>query len=455
MITIEEQPYAWAARGQKLIYRASSDETAQSGFKYIVRVTDVSNTRNYEFLYDPTPFDGKLYFDLNPLVYLRNWENDSGGKYIIPHYSPWDTPTEEPETYGYSRYDVEIGEGWVIDGIFTENVEGAAEAEMVYIFNAYLQPFYGYRPDPNLDANLAAVYALYSNETYAWSDRFIGTHNFYFVDTFSAYLSLDSVFIPTYDSDWGAIAAPVYTDGPLTSNDVRKIRIELYYDGATSTVTDTLTLVPTSATVYPFLHLGCYPQNLKIGGSSPDPTAYDWDFYRIYFLTNGDDPASVPYVFYNAAKYGQHDCKNDIIRIAWVSMRGGWDYFNFIKRSEITNQVDRKQFTRRLNNNTSGIFYPNQRQTIDTLNLNERILTVNSDWIQENEFVYLKNLFNSNQVQWLTKTTLYPLRNNAGQEPEQAVPVSLVDTTFIEQRGRNGKKVNVTLKFKVTQDFWT
>lgn len=454
MITIEEQPYAWAARGQKLIYRASSDETAQVGFKYIIRVNDLSASKYYEFLYDPTPFDAKVYFDLNPLVYLRNWEVDNGTT-GIPHYTAWDSPTEEPETYGYSRYQVDISEGWTVDGLFTENPESQVSAEEVNIFNAYLQPFYGYRPNPNGVGNLAATYALYDNTTYCWSDRFIGTNSFYLADTFSAYINPNSVFIPTNNSDWGAIAAPVYTDGPLTGNNVRKCTVTLYYNNAASSVTDTLILVPTSATVYPFLHIGVYPQNLKAGNTSPDPTAYDWDFYRVVFLDSNDDPASVPYIFYNAEKYGQHDCRNDIIRIAWVSMRGGWDYFNFIKRSEITNQVDRKQFTRRLNNSSSSIFYSNQRQTIDTLNLTERVLTVNSDWLEENEFVYLKNLFSSNQVQWLTRSTIYPMTNNNTQNPEQALPVSLIDTSFIEQRGRNGKLVNVTLKFKITQNYWT
>jgi hypothetical protein len=47
------------------------------------------------------------------------------------------------------------------------------------------------------------------------------------------------------------------------------------------------------------------------------------------------------------------------------------------------------------------------------------------------------------------------MTNNNTQNPEQALPVSLIDTSFIEQRGRNGKLVNVTLKFKITQNYWT
>lgn len=457
MITLEQQPYLHSARGQKLIYRASSTELAEPGFKYIVRVLDVFKNRNYDFLYDPTPFDEKLYFDLNPLVNLRNWENESG-KSIVPHYTPFDQFTEEPEGYGYSRYDVQIGEGWLINGIFTENPYEQyqpVDADQIYVYNAYLQPFYGFRPDPDGLNNLATTYSLQDNQTYCWSDRYENVHKWDIFDI-SQYVSPDNIFIPAYDSDWGAIALAGYNVGPLENNLIRKCQITLHYNNITAFVQYTKDFIYSNDDFYPFIHVGIYPQNLKLAGNPiPDPTSYDWDFYKIVFLDGPNDPVSRSYVIYNAAKYGQHDCKNDIIRIAWVSMRGGWDYFNFIKRSEITNQVDRKQFTRRLNNSSSGIFYPNQRQTIDLLNLNERILTVTSDWIQENEFIYLKNLFNSNQVHWLTKPTVYPVYSNNNQNPEQAVPVSLVDTSFIEQRGRNGKLVNVTLKFKITQNYWT
>lgn len=38
-ITINDQPYAWALRGQKLMIIATSTNTAQVGFRYGVDVT--------------------------------------------------------------------------------------------------------------------------------------------------------------------------------------------------------------------------------------------------------------------------------------------------------------------------------------------------------------------------------------------------------------------------------
>jgi hypothetical protein len=127
--------------------------------------------------------------------------------------------------------------------------------------------------------------------------------------------------------------------------------------------------------------------------------------------------------------------------LAWVNSRGGWDYFNFIKKSEITDNVERKQFKRVLFNGTSSIFTPYDRQLYDRQNIVTQNLTITSDWIQENEYIYLRSLLASNQVQLLTGTDMRP--------------VSLTETSFLERRERNGKLYNVTLKLSYSQDYWT
>jgi len=72
MITIIDQPYAWAVRGQKLMIVASSTETAQVGFRYGVEI-DIDGTL-YNFYVAAAP-DGNLYFDVQSLLNdMRNYE---------------------------------------------------------------------------------------------------------------------------------------------------------------------------------------------------------------------------------------------------------------------------------------------------------------------------------------------------------------------------------------------
>ena len=76
-------------------------------------------------------------------------------------------------------------------------------------------------------------------------------------------------------------------------------------------------------------------------------------------------------------------------------------------------------------------------------------LTIQSDWLQESEFLFLRSLFASNQVEMIDTTgiTSGTLGNRT--------PVSIVDTSYLERRERNGKKYNLTIKIKYSQDYWT
>jgi hypothetical protein len=152
------------------------------------------------------------------------------------------------------------------------------------------------------------------------------------------------------------------------------------------------------------------------------------------------------YCFYNAQLYGQSDCRFEYVRLAWVNSRSGWDYFNFIKKNEITNEIERKQYKQLLLNNF-GTFDNWQRQLTDRETMNTQTLTITSDWIQENEFVFLRSLLLSNQVDMLDTT--------GSKSLGYRTPVSIVDTSFTEKKERNGKLYNVTLKLKYSQDYWT
>jgi hypothetical protein len=148
------------------------------------------------------------------------------------------------------------------------------------------------------------------------------------------------------------------------------------------------------------------------------------------------------YYFYNAELYGQYDCRYNYVRLGWVNSRGGWDYFNFIKKNEITNNIDRKQYKRVLYNGTNTIFSRFDRQLFDRQNLVTQTLSIVSDWVQENEFVFLRSLLASNQVH---------LINNDGTH----VPVSMDESSFLERKERNGKLYNVSLKVTYSQDYWS
>ena len=442
-IAIEQAPYNWTARGQKIVYRVASTETAQLNFKYGVTVTVFSTGKVYSFLFDPNPNDLKLYFDMTSLVQLQNMENESEGGMV--HFTPVETVVDEAVGKGYESYTVVFSEWWDVTGSL---IKAGAQTfpSGFYAFNAYIQPFYGFRPSPETSA-APTRYALTSNTDFAWSDRWIRTSSKPAELSFPA-ATAPIIFIPAYNTDYGVITAQMGKAVMLT-NDASTAVFGM--NTGSGFISWSITLGNRA-----FAHLGCYPMNLN-DSSNPSvakPSVYpNWEWYSLKFVNLGGLDKSRTYVFYNADKFGQCDCKFDKIRLGWVGMRGGWDYFTFIKRNEWTNTLQRKQYTRIIEDGTSQIFDPSQRQYINRNVGVERTLLLTTDWIEENEFIYLRNLFAAKQIVMLVEPSVYPVTYSPAKPV--VVPVTLEENNFVEQRGRNGKLVNVSLKVKVAQDFWT
>jgi hypothetical protein len=151
---------------------------------------------------------------------------------------------------------------------------------------------------------------------------------------------------------------------------------------------------------------------------------------------------SADYIFWNECVYGNCECIWPNVRLAWVGARGGPEYWNFKKKSEYTTEVDRKLYKRPLFNNSPTIFYANDRGLNQRTNLAQRILTVTSDFLTQDEFIYLRGLIVSNQVQ---------LMNDDGSY----VSVNIDDTSYVEKRTYDGKLYNVTLKVRMANEYWT
>jgi hypothetical protein len=131
--------------------------------------------------------------------------------------------------------------------------------------------------------------------------------------------------------------------------------------------------------------------------------------------------------------------------LGWVNSRGGWDYFNFTKKSEVSNEIQRKPYRKVLFNGTPTIFSTNDRGKTDRRNLVEQVITATSDYITEAEFALLRSLMVSNQVTWLS--------TDQGKAIE--IPVNMEDTSYVEKKIRDGKLYNVTIKFKAANEYWT
>ena len=433
-LTLVDSPYQWTLRGQKLLYRLSSDNTTEDGFKYGIVVTDISTGKNYSFFIDRSPSTADLLFDLAPIIKMFNDESTPD-----MHTTPTQTSWSEPKGGSWNQYAIVFSEWWLIGGVLTQNVE-SEDSYGLYVMNGYYQPFNGYKP--SVDSAGETQLALASNTSRAWSDRFFNTHIWWEIPSgFGGNNNPLTTLIPCLNGDYGLLYVPLKTS--LAGN-ASEVVISLW---SGSTPLGTATQILTGNEV---LGVGVYPMNINDStlSSSVKPSSNaTWTHYQVIFRNASSVTRSINYIFYDAEKKGQYDCRYDYVRLAWVNSRSGWDYSNFIKKNEVTNEYDRKQYKRLLMNDV-GTFDQWQRQLTDRQTKVTQVLTITSDWIQENEFEFLKNMFASNQVE-IINTDI------SSKSHGYRTPVSIIDTSFTQKKERNGKLFNIVVKIKYSQEYWT
>jgi hypothetical protein len=429
-ITISDQPNTWSPRGQRLLFYLTSTQTAQPGFRIRAEVTVNSTGDIYAFMLSVDPYGGIIY-DLGSLVTLRNYEDD-------PNLHALTGEAEEPQGSGYDRYQVTFQEYWTVGGVLTP--QGSATTPVqILVVNGYYQMSDGYKPNANI-GSIDVKYALSSAaNSRAMSDRFSNTHSW--TKLYSAYVGTPfpgSIYIPVREADFGQLVVPGGSSY-LTSNAIDAWRISLVDSaGAAHTWTSG------SLSGYPVTTLGVYPANLNADPAVTEkPMDYpQWRYYVLSLLNAGGSAVAARYVFYNAEEWGQWDCRYSPVRLAWVNSRGGWDYFNFIKKNEITDAIERKQYKQTRWRSSSPFYLSSDRVLTDRETLVTQTLSVTSDWVQEEEYVFLRGLLVSNQVHIVNDDGTF-------------TPCSIEDTSFLERRERNGKLYNIALQVKYSQDYWT
>jgi len=428
-ITIIDQPYKWAVRGQKLMIIASSDEVANTGFRFGVEV--VIDGKAYNFYLQPAP-DDNMYFDLQSLI--DDMRNDEALAYHFTTDDTYDDLSRLSISFTLSEY-------WLVTGILTLNAGSEEIGESMIAINGYFQVTDGYKPNV-LTGGVNIRYTMQNGASYAMSDRKQTTSPFYLSDTWGFSGGTNNIWIPVFEEDYGMLLIPG-NNTYLTGNvDVDKIVIVMHNSTGATTTQDIL------LNGYDVEGLPVYPGNLNDwAGLTVKPNLFaNWRCYTVTIKRNDNlVTKSETYIFYNAYRYGQNDCHNDRVRLGWVNSRGGWDYFNFIKKSETSDEIERKKFKKVLFNGTVDVFEANARGLQERRNIVQQIITITTDYITEGEFLFLRSLLVSNQVCMLNDDKNNPL----------ATPVNLDDTTYVEKKTRDGKLYNLTLKIRMANNYTT
>ena len=231
---------------------------------------------------------------------------------------------------------------------------------------------------------------------------------------------------------------------------IKKIKFQFYYNGATtgSLITKDINsaagghsgYMSDSNTKLQFAGVGI--GNLR-GDSTTIPA--NWDYYTVQAFA-AVSPLSQEYEFYNQTE----DCKNyETIRLTWLNKFGVWDYYNFTKKSVRTFNTERKSYTQISGSWNTSRFRPDGHiggKKYFTNNTKESI-TLNTDYITEDDAIWLEELFNSNDVYILQQRSTDDA--NEGYLRKYVKPTTITNTTHTRKTKANNRLIQYTFNIEV------
>ena len=234
------------------------------------------------------------------------------------------------------------------------------------------------------------------------------------------------------------------------ASDIEAIGIR-YYDSAGSQIGTTKVIAnnnaaggsnPTSETntdAERLVYFGCGAGNLQAQSvtTAARPSAFtNWVYYTIQGADASDVVKTALYYFIKQ----DGSCKGfKVRRLAWRNSVGGYDYFNFKKKSTQTVEVQQDNYSTMLGTFNGSRWRYNNTQRGKKTRQTTAILkeTLNTDWITEQDANLLEKLIMSTDVY---------IVENADTTYTQAVMIT--DSSFVRKTVANDRKIQYTINIE-------
>ena len=247
--------------------------------------------------------------------------------------------------------------------------------------------------------------------------------------------------------------------GPIPTVSVDRMEVRFYYNGAQVFSYQPMQMAlggyngnAKDANVH-FQFYGCGPANQRNALEGVGLFPANWDYYTIQAY----DSTTVKSKLYEFHKQDE-DCKGyETIRLTWLNRWGGWDYYNFTKKSTKTTNIKPVHY------NQYGGTWNESHYTIHGWKGGKRVLnnlaneeiTINTDWITEDIALWLEQLFVSNDVFILKEDDYnatvgglnndFPNLGTTAYTQKYLEPVIVKSTTNITKTKANDKLIQFSL----------
>lgn len=407
-ITIQSSPETYSPAYNPIWWVVSSTNTAQANFQYIcdVYITGVTFAGGATYLRLKSPADptyGRGIFNIAPILQrqLTSDIQDQNGIYGFQACSN-----------SILDYDVKFGEMY-----------GASSGVIAY---------------PSLTNSTGKTAFNGSIGTIEWKDY---STTDYSANTFSTPVNIltnapSSGTIRTDENLWiyamsqtsGAIKyAHITTTDTADSKSVYKIINHDYF-----TVTSAANRMVRFSAGWNMNNI--LNSSIVSGGVQPILTA-NIVKYEIYFTDSSFRRITESYFVKLDSPCTQHT----VYRIHFKNKWGAFDSFSFIRASQISTSVQRNKYEKVTGNFKSASSY--------TYNIKDRFETnfhtsykhtikLNSDWINENQSVWLEELITSPEIYL--------------EESNDCVPVNIIETSYTQRQAKTDKLFNLEINIQKT-----
>ena len=189
------------------------------------------------------------------------------------------------------------------------------------------------------------------------------------------------------------------------------------------------------------LYFGAGPGNLQGQSDNTDlrPSAFsNWAYYTIQGFDEAGTPVARTAVYTFIKQDGS--CKGfKVRRLAWRNSVGGYDYYNFKKKSTQTVEVQQDNYSTMLGTFNGSRWRYNNTQRGKKTRQTTAILkeTLNTDWITEQDANLLEKLIMSTDVY---------IVENADTTYTEAVMIT--DSSFVRKTVANDRKIQYTINIE-------
>lgn len=425
-ITLNQIPYNYTALKQKLILTATSSEVGQPGYRFVV---EVIHNATGQLIYLQPNLNGVMVLDLYPVIKdLIDLSVTSSNANSL-----FQEDLQSIQYYGneHNIIDIQVNlyDGYEVLGVFTQDPLSLGPVTDSFSFvNAAFQISQGLNPDPE------PLFSLTGNTSYQMTDLNQDVYNLgNEINTYSLGANTIGV-LANFSNDYGVMTIPTDPGSRLANNKIDQIQVIQFNAAGAPIQTDTAAITMGTGELS---HLGIYPGNIDLAFGLLGNTHH----YLVNFLFSGS-PRARSIAFFQA----EEECRFETIRLAWINSRGGWDFWNFTKRSEENYAVERKQYRKVIGNyataNSSFEYNTYDRGLTDRGAYVNKLLQVSTDYLSEAQFEFLRGLIISDSV--------YILDNKGLPTP---VNVENNNFTLLRTRSYIKEGTQLTVNLKYSQDY--